>query len=167
MGHPRVLLTQRLGHTWSTARKDVNWFILRKEQQLITSVGLYCSKQFKAHWAVAELSKFISPEKPHYLEGLFICGRRAGISPAWHYFQGTDTSPSCPWGRSEASAAHMVTGTRELSSDSVLIFIVWCGIQCLNPSGIQFSDSFWTSVWQWIQCWINEFLLSYLAESRP
>lgn len=134
MGHPRVLLTQRLGHTWSTARKDVNWFILRKEQQLITSVGLYCSKQFKAHWAVAELSKFISLEKPHYLEGLFICGRRAGISPAWHYFQGTDTSPSCPWGRSEASAAHMVTGTRELSSDSVLIFIV-------SLSDVEFSAS--------------------------
>lgn len=89
IGHSRVLLTQRLGHTWSKARSDVNWFILKNEQQLITSVGLYCSMQFKAHSAVAELCKFVSLEKPCCLEGLFICGGQAGVSPAWHCFQGT------------------------------------------------------------------------------
>lgn len=165
MGQPRVLLTQRLGHTWSKARRDVNWFILKNKQQLITSVGLYCSKRFKAHSTVVELCKFVFLKKPCCLEGLFLCGGQAGVSPAWHCFQGTQKL--LPLALQEGWRLQQPTWTCEIPSGFVLVFIVWFGTQCLNPSGIQFPDSFWTSVWQWIQCWINEFLPTYLVESRP
>lgn len=89
MGHTRALLTQRLGHTWSKARRDVSQFFLKNEQQLITSVVLYCSMQFKAHSAVAELCKLVFLEKPRCLEGFFICGGQTGVSPAWHCLQDT------------------------------------------------------------------------------
>lgn len=70
----------------------------------------------------------------------------------------TETFPSCPSGRSDALIAHSVIGICEFSSsDYVPVLIVCCGMiyacpSCLHPSGIRFSDSFWTSIWQWVQC---------------